>query len=48
MEQYQQYIAISKYARFIEDEGRRETWDESVDRYIDYFSNKFPSGWGTN
>lgn len=42
MEQYQQYIAISKYARFIEDEGRRETWDESVDRYIDYFSNKFP------
>ena len=42
MDSYQQYIAISKYARFIEDEGRRETWDESVDRYIAYFSNKFP------
>ena len=42
MDQYQQYIAISKYARFIEDEGRRETWEESVDRYIKYFSDKFP------
>lgn len=42
MDQYQQYIAISKYARFIEAEGRRETWDESVDRYINYFSEKFP------
>ena len=42
MDSYQQYIAISKYARFIEDEGRRETWDESVDRYINYFSEKFP------
>ena len=42
MDQYQQYIAISKYARFIEEEGRRETWDESVDRYIQYFSDKFP------
>lgn len=42
MDSYQQYIAISKYARFIESEGRRETWEESVDRYINYFSEKFP------
>lgn len=42
MDSYQQYIAISKYARFIEEEGRRETWEESVDRYINYFSEKFP------
>ena len=42
MDQYQQYIAISKYARFIEEEGRRETWAESVDRYVTYFAEKFP------
>lgn len=42
MDQYQQYIALSKYARFVEGEERRETWDESVDRYIDFFSTKFP------
>lgn len=28
----QKYTAISKYARWIEDEKRRETWVESVDR----------------
>ena len=32
---YQQYIAIGKYARWVEDEGRRETWHETVDRYMD-------------
>lgn len=34
---YQQYIHKSRYARFLPDEGRRETWDETVDRYVDYF-----------
>jgi len=34
---YQKLIAISKYARFREDLGRRETWEETVDRYFDYF-----------
>lgn len=28
------YIAVSKYARWIEEENRRETWEETVDRYI--------------
>jgi ribonucleoside-diphosphate reductase alpha chain len=37
---YQQYIAISRYARFIDDAGRRETWSETVDRYITFFKNK--------
>jgi hypothetical protein len=31
----QQYIHISKYARWIEDENRRETWEETVQRYMD-------------
>jgi ribonucleoside-triphosphate reductase (thioredoxin) len=33
--QYQQFIALSRYARWIPDEGRRETWSETVDRYMD-------------
>lgn len=33
--QYQQFMALSRYARWLPDEGRRETWSESVDRYVD-------------
>jgi ribonucleoside-diphosphate reductase alpha chain len=36
MDQYRQYIAASRYARFIDDKGRRETWDETVSRFVDY------------
>ena len=32
---YQTFIATSRYARWLEDEGRRETWGETVERYID-------------
>ena len=42
MNVYQKFIAISRYARFIEEEQRRETWEESVDRYVDYFAKKLP------
>lgn len=31
---YQTFIATSKYARWIEEEQRRESWDETVTRYI--------------
>jgi ribonucleoside-diphosphate reductase alpha chain len=37
---YQDFIHISRYARYNDDIGRRETWDETVDRYISYFKNK--------
>lgn len=37
MNDYQQYIATSRYARWREEDGRRETWEETVDRYIDFF-----------
>lgn len=30
----QQYIHVSKYAKWKEEENRRETWEETVDRYI--------------
>ena len=36
---YQNFIALSRYARWKEDEQRRETWSETVERYIDYMSN---------
>jgi len=31
---YRKFIATSRYSRWLEDEGRRETWDETVDRYV--------------
>ena len=36
---YQNFIALSRYARWKEDEQRRETWTETVSRYFDYISN---------
>ncbi len=38
---YQQYIVLSRYSRWRDDLKRRETWTEVVDRYTNYFSNKF-------
>jgi len=35
---YQNFIALSRYARWKEDEQRRETWGETVERYFDYMS----------
>ena len=32
---YQAFIHTSRYARWLEDEGRRETWGETVDRYVE-------------
>ncbi len=36
---YQNFIALSRYARWKEDEQRRETWGETVARYFDYMKN---------
>lgn len=33
---YEDFIAKSRYARYLEDEGRRENWGETVDRYFDF------------
>jgi ribonucleoside-diphosphate reductase alpha chain len=33
---YQQFIHKSRYARWIDDEQRRENWGETVDRYISF------------
>ena len=36
---YQQFIHLSRYSRWIESEKRRETWNETVTRYFDFFEN---------
>ena len=37
---YQHFIATSRYARWIDEEGRRETWSETVSRYVDYMAER--------
>lgn len=37
---YQDFIHISRYARYREDLKRRETWDETVDRYLEFFKKR--------
>ena len=43
MDQYQEYIAASRYARFLDDKKRRENWGETVDRYVDYIFARTPA-----
>jgi ribonucleoside-diphosphate reductase alpha chain len=36
---YENFIALSRYAKWVESEGRRETWGETVDRYFTFMTN---------
>jgi ribonucleoside-diphosphate reductase alpha chain len=36
---YENFIALSRYAKWVESEGRRETWQETVDRYFAFMTN---------
>lgn len=36
---YRNFIAVSRYSRWIEDENRRETWAETVERYFTFMKN---------
>lgn len=36
MTPYNEYIAKSRYARYLDNEGRREHWPETVKRYFDF------------
>jgi ribonucleoside-triphosphate reductase len=40
MDAYQQYIHKSRYARYLPEEQRRESWEETVKRYVDYWGEK--------
>jgi ribonucleoside-diphosphate reductase alpha chain len=35
--EYQQFIHLSRYSRWLENKGRRETWEETVNRYFNFF-----------
>ena len=43
MDQYQEYIAASRYARFVDEKHRRETWEETVNRYVEYIFSRTPA-----
>ena len=40
--EYQAYIHKSRYARFNYEESRRETWEETVNRYIEFWQDRYP------
>jgi ribonucleoside-diphosphate reductase alpha chain len=40
MDQYREYIAASRYARFIDEKGRRENWSETAQRFVDYIFSR--------
>ena len=40
MDAYQQYIHKSRYARYLPEEQRRETWRETVERYLNFWMDK--------
>lgn len=42
MDIYQQVIAASRYARYIPEKNRRETWEETVDRLIHFIKENAP------
>ena len=35
---YQEFIYLSRYSRWLPEKERRETWDETVARYFDFFT----------
>ena len=42
MKLYEEYIHQSRYARYLPDKNRRETWEETVDRYINFWKQRVP------
>jgi len=43
MDLYQQFIAKSRYSRFLQEDKRRENWEETVDRYMDFMAKHLES-----
>ena len=48
MDLYSQFLHKSRYARFLDDEKRREHWDETVQRYIDFMKVHLSSEFNYN
>tara|TARA_B100000424_G_scaffold107981_1_gene81354 strand:+ start:7786 stop:9711 length:1926 start_codon:yes stop_codon:yes gene_type:complete len=34
---YQEFIHLSRYSRWLDEKGRRETWGETIERYFNFF-----------
>ena len=43
MQLFTDFIHKSKYSRYLDDKSRRETWEETVQRYTDFLRNRFGS-----
>lgn len=43
---YQEFIHLSRYSRWVDDENRRETWEETVDRYFDFMYDHLDREYG--
>ena len=46
--EYQSFIHLSRYARWKYDDERRETWDETVNRYLDFFKTHLKENFDFN
>ena len=45
---YQQFIHLSRYSRWLPDKRRRETWEETVSRYFNFFTEHLKDMHGYN
>lgn len=45
---YRSFIAVSRYARWDEEKGRRETWAETVDRYVEFMQGHLAKNYDFN
>ena len=43
---YQSFVHLSRYARWLPEEKRRETWEETVNRYLSFFETHLKSRCG--
>jgi ribonucleoside-triphosphate reductase len=39
LDPYRNFIAVSRYSKWVEEKGRRETWSETVDRYMSFMKD---------
>lgn len=46
MTDYMKFIAYSRYSRWLDEEGRRENWDEVVERYCSWMFNHVMTNYG--
>lgn len=48
IEDFKTYIHKSRYARWLDEKGRRETWEETIARYCAFWSERYPEIFPTN